>query len=162
MIPVIDGCGTTSKNTVTSSTNETPKAELIYCSFSETRHGGLGKDYCELIADPGTKAQIKVRLNIGNHLEGEESAVSQDFTVRKKDVRALQDKLEEGKVKELNGYYLDEQMTGGATYRIYMEYSDGEKINASWFGHEVKAEAWAAYNMIVKYFRPWIEKCSSR
>ena len=30
---------------------------LVYCSYSATHHGGLGKDYCELIADPGQNSR---------------------------------------------------------------------------------------------------------
>ena len=62
MIPVIDGCGTAGKTNATATTETTaegPKGDLVYCSFSETRNGGLGKDYCELVADPGTVPEVR-------------------------------------------------------------------------------------------------------
>ena len=163
MLPILDGCGSLPKGaSADSAAPDAPKGELIYCSFSQTRHGGLGKDYCELIADPGVKPQVKVRMNVGNDIEGEDASRKGDFDVKASVVKDLQGQLAEAKVYTLNGYFLDEQLCGGATYRIYMEYSSGEKVNASWFGHDVKPEAWEAYALIEKFFQPWIKKCSSR
>ena len=132
---------------------------LVYCSYSATHHGGLGKDYCELIADPGQKPKVVVRLHQGNHLDPGE--VNGDFTVRKAVVADLQKQLEDANVRALNGYQVDEQMMGGTTYRIYMEYASGEKVNAVWFGHDIKREALAAYSLIERFFQPWIQQCSS-
>ena len=39
-----------------------PKGKLIYCSYARTGMAGLGKDYCELIADPGTEPKVKFYL----------------------------------------------------------------------------------------------------
>ena len=164
MIPVIDGCGTAGKTNATATTETTaegPKGELVYCSFSETRNGGLGKDYCELVADPGTVPEVRVRMNVNNHMEGEEAARKAEYKVTPGVVKDLQRKLAEAKVYSLDGYSLDEQLCGGATYRIYMEYSSGESVNAIWFGHEVKPEAVSAYGLIERFFQPWIKKCCS-
>ena len=168
MIPIIETCGTMSKavpttgpDGVSESESAGPKGDLIYCSFSETRHGGLGKDYCELVADPGTVPVVHVRMNIGNDLDPEDNSHKGDYNVKEKTVKDLQQKLADAKVYELNGYSLDEMLCGGATYRIYMEYSSGESVNATWFGHDVKPEAVSAYSMIREFFEPWIKKCCS-
>ena len=157
MTPIISACGATSKTTATT---EGPEGDLLYCSFSETRHGGLGKVYCELIADPGTKPVIHVRININNDLEPD-SETKGDFNVSEKVVKDLRAQLASAKVYKLDGYSLDEELCGGATYRIYMEYSSGEKVNARWFGHNVNPDALAAYALIERFFQPWIKKCSS-
>ena len=52
-----------------------PRGNLVYCSYSKTGAAGLGKDYCELIADPGADPVIKVVLNEGNRFN--------DPTIRK-------------------------------------------------------------------------------
>ena len=57
-----------------------------------------------------------------------------------------------------NGYKHNETLEGGTTYRIYMEYVSGEKVNAVWNGHHVKAEAASAYAAIERFFTPWREK----
>ena len=49
-------------------------------------------------------------------------------------------------------------MSGGHTYRIYMEYSSGRKVNAQWYGHDIKPEALSAYGMIKSFFNPWRER----
>ena len=135
-----------------------PKGKLTYCSYSDTRVAGLGKDYCELIADEGTEPVIHVRLNVGNDMMPEGSDRKGDFTVDAATVESLREKLAEGKVHKLNGYDVEEGLCGGTIYRIYMEYSSGEKINARWHGHTIKDEAWAAYYLIRKFFAPWREK----
>jgi len=134
-----------------------PKGKLIYCSYSETRHGGLGKSYCELIADEGKDPYVAVRLDMESRLEDIEP-LQADIPVDATVVDELQELLAQNKVYELDGYMLDEMLEGGATYRIYMEYSSGEKVNASWFGHNVKDEAWAAYYLIEGFFEPWCQK----
>ena len=47
---------------MTGFSQEAPKGKLIYCSYSCNRHAGLGKSYCELIADEGKEPQIVVSL----------------------------------------------------------------------------------------------------
>ncbi|NLZ19793.1 MAG: hypothetical protein GXY24_05975 [Bacteroidales bacterium] len=39
-----------------------PKGNLIYCSYASSGSAGLGKDYCELIADPGKAPVVRVVL----------------------------------------------------------------------------------------------------
>ena len=63
--------------------------------------------------------------------------------------------LADAKVYTLNGYSVEEHMNGGTTYRIYQEYDSGEKINAHWYGHDIKPEARSAYHMIESFFQPW-------
>ena len=133
-----------------------PQGKLLYCSYSATGAAGLGKDYCELVADEGKKPVIHVRLNVGNRF-GEKEPQG-DFTVSEEVVETLRRKLAEAEVYKLNGYSVEECITGGTTYRIYMEYASGEKINAHWYGHDVKDEARAAYYLIARYFEPWRAK----
>ena len=130
-----------------------PKGKLIYCSYARTGMAGLGKDYCELIADPGTEPKVKVVLDEGNRFGN--PVIREELPASAEDVRTLQTWLEEHKVHELAGYYLNEEMAGGHSYRIYMEYDSGEKVNAYWYGHGVKEEALAAYAHISSFFEPW-------
>ena len=127
-----------------------PEGRLTYCSFSDTRTAGLGKDYCELIADEGTAAKVRVCINV--HTPDEKK---QEFPVDQQTVDELQQLLASLKVWQLNGYSHDEMMTGGSTYRIYMEYGKGEKYNAFWYSHHVLPEAQTAYNTIVRFFGKW-------
>ena len=54
MATFISGCGLLSRP---------PKGDLIYCSYAQTGAAGLGKDYCELIADE--RGELPARLNRG-------------------------------------------------------------------------------------------------
>ena len=135
-----------------------PKGKLIYCSYSKNGHAGLGKDYCALIADEGKEPQIVVSLYNDCHYR---EAVKKTFPVTTAEVEKLQQILENGQVYKLNGYHHDEALEGGATYRIYQEYlSDGNvtKVDADWFGHNIKPEAAAAYAAIERFFAPWREQ----
>ena len=135
---------------------QAPQGQLVYCSYACTGAAGLGKDYCELIADPGTTPKVVVALNVGNRFGDPE--VHAEYPVEQAVVDSLAAMLADAKVYELNGYNVDEAITGGHSYRIYQEYSSGEKINARWYGHGIKDEAWAAYYMIEAFFKPWREK----
>ena len=130
-----------------------PKSELIYCSYSSTGAAGLGKDYCELIADVDSIPKVVVVLGQGNRFGDPE--VKETYVVDKEAVLELQDLLGKNEVYKLDGYEVDEYITGGRTYRIYMEYSSGERINARWYGHDIKEEALAAYALISGFFKPW-------
>lgn len=132
---------------------QAPEGKLIYCSYARTGAAGLGKDYCELIADPGTAPSVKVVLRDGNRFG--DPVIRKEFPATPEDVRTLQEWLADNKVYELAGYRLDEEMTGGYSYRIYMEYDSGERIDARWYGHGVKKEAAAAYGHIQSFFNPW-------
>ena len=133
-----------------------PEGQLLYCSYSRTGMAGLGKDYCELIADKDSIPKVVVALRIGNRFG--EPEIHAEYPVDNEVVESLRAGLAERKVYELNGYALEEAMTGGHSYRIYQEYDSGEKINAYWYGHEVKQEAWAAYSYIESFFAPWRKK----
>lgn len=133
--------------------NEAPKGKLIYCSYACDRHAGQGKDYCELIADVGKQPQVVVSLYNNCHWR---DAVKKTFDVKEQDVERMQQLLAELQVYKLNGYKYDEYLEGGATYRIYQEYTSGTNINAVWSGHNIKPEARAAYNAIEKFFAPFV------
>lgn len=132
---------------------QAPKGELIYCSYSRTGAAGLGKDYCELIADPGRTPKVVVALNLGNRFGKPETHA--EYPVGKEVVDSLSKMLADARVYKLNGYSVDEHITGGYTFRIYQEYNSGEIINAHWCGHNIKSEALSAYRMIEAFFRPW-------
>ena len=135
---------------------QAPAGRLTYCSYSNAGAAGLGKDYCELIADGGQTPEVVVALNLDNRFGTPE--IHAEYPVEQAVVDSLQAKLAEAKVYTLNGYNVDEAITGGYSYRIYQEYSSGEKINARWYGHHIKAEAWASYHMIEAFFSPWRER----
>ena len=135
---------------------QAPKGELIYCSYSRTGAAGLGKDYCELIADPGQTPKVVVALDVGNRFEKPE--IHAEYPVGKEVVDSLSKMLADAKVYKLNGYSVDEHIAGGYSFRIYQEYASGEKINAHWYGHNIKSEALSAYHMIEVFFRPWRER----
>ena len=141
------GCGISAK---------APRGKLTYCSYSKTGTAGLGKEYCELIADPGEQPRVNVALNIGNRFH--EPEIRKEFPVEPAVVDSLQTMLAQAEVYKLDGYDLDEAITGGHAYRIYQEYDSGEKINARWYGHKVKDQALSAYRMIERFFAPWREQ----
>lgn len=132
-----------------------PSGNLVYCSYSDTRVAGLGKSYCELIADTDSVPKVHVVLDHDCNYAPERSAT---YEVGADLAKQLKAELEKAKVYELDGYYVDESITGGTIYRIYMEYDSGEKINARWYGQDIKPEAWEAYALISRFFTEWREK----
>ncbi|MBO7604435.1 MAG: hypothetical protein J6S97_08500 [Bacteroidales bacterium] len=132
---------------------QAPKGKLTYCSYSRTGAAGLGKDYCELIAEPGQTPKVVVALDLGNRFGKPETHA--EYQVGEDVVEKLSKMLSDAKVYKLNGYSVDEHISGGHSYRIYQEYDSGEKINARWYGHNIKQEALSAYHMIESFFRPW-------
>lgn len=147
MATFISGCGLLSRP---------PKGDLIYCSYAQTGAAGLGKDYCELIADEGKDPVIVVVLDEGNRFGDPE--IHSTYQVNKSVVEDLAKLLADAKVYRLNGYNLEEPITGGHSYRIYQEYSSGEHVDARWYGHGVKESALRAYNIIEHFFAPWREQ----
>ena len=133
-----------------------PKGKLIYCSYSKTGAAGLGKDYCELIADPGTDPKVVVVLDEDNRFG--DPVIHKEYPVTPEEYAPLEEWLKSNKVYRLNGYNLEEPITGGHSYRIYMEYDSGDKVNARWYGHKVKDKAIDAYNYIEWFFKPWRER----
>jgi hypothetical protein len=133
-----------------------PRGRLIYCSYSCSGSAGLGKDYCELIADPGTTPRVVVALKIGNRFR--EPEIRAEYPVGQETVDSLQAMLAEAKVYKLDGYNLDEPISGGYAYRIYQEYDSGQKVNARWYGHNIQDKAWTAYHLIKAFFQPWVNQ----
>ena len=131
---------------------QAPRGNLIYCSYSATRVAGLGKSYCELVADTDSVPRVNVILDRDSRCAPERTGT---YEVGADVVQRLQEALAKAKVYELDGYYVDEAIDGGTIYRIYMEYDSGDKVNARWYGHDVKPDAYASYNMIFSYFEPW-------
>ena len=130
-----------------------PKGHLIYCSYSCAGTAGLGKDYCELIADKDSTPKVVVALRLGNRFGDPE--IRAEYPVSQAVVDSLQAGLTERKVYKLAGYHLEEPITGGYAHRIYQEYDSGEKHNAYWYGSHVKDEVWSAYYYIESFFAPW-------
>ena len=133
-----------------------PKGRLVYCSYACAGAAGLGKDYCELIADVDSVPKVVVVLGEGNRFE--DPVIRGEYPVAQEFVDSLCRELEARKVYKLAGYRLEEPITGGHSYRIYMEYASGEKVDARWYGHGVKQEALSAYRFIEHYFEPWVEQ----
>lgn len=137
-----------------------PEGALIYCSYASSGSAGLGKEYCELIADPGTQPKVVVAMRIGNRFGDPE--IREEFPVDSAAVERLQAALAELKVHRLDGYHVEEPITGGYAHRIHIEYASGEKITADWYGHSIKDSAIAAYNRIERFFAPWREMAEER
>ena len=133
-----------------------PKGKLIYCSYAASGSAGLGKEYCELIADPGTEPKVVVVMREGNRFGDPEIHV--EYPVSPEQVQALQDWLADNKVYKLDGYNYEEPITGGYAHRIYMEYDSGDKVDARWYGSKIKNQAITAYNHIEWFFKPWRER----
>lgn len=137
-----------------------PSGALIYCSYASSGSAGLGKEYCELIADPGTQPKVVVAMRIGNRFGDPE--IHEEFPVDSATVERLQAGLAELKVHRLNGYHVEEPISGGYAHRIHIEYASGEQITADWYGHKIKDSAIAAYNRIERFFAPWREIAEER
>lgn len=133
-----------------------PKGRLVYCSYASTGAAGLGKDYCELIADVDSTPKVVVVLGEGNRFD--DPVIRGEYPVTPDLADSLCKELKARKVYKLAGYSLNEPVTGGYSYRIHMEYSSGEKVNAFWYGSGVKQEALSAYRFIESFFAPWREQ----
>lgn len=133
-----------------------PRGNLVYCSYSKTGAAGLGKDYCELIADPGADPVIKVVLNEGNRFN--DPTIRKEYPATTEALKEIQEWAKKNKIHKLNGYNLQERISGGTTYRVYLEYDSGDSIDIRWYGHNVDKEASAAYAYVSSYFQPWRER----
>ena len=126
-------------------------AKLIYCSCSETHHGlpvgEIRYSYYAFIADKPDSIHVEYYEDRGS------SSEKKEYPATEEDRSQLAKMLEQLNVKELNGYNDVEEMCGGTTYRIYMEYSDGSKVNARWFTHSPKAKAAQAHSSIERSLR---------
>ena len=135
----------------------TPKAKLIYCSCAETPYGvpDKGKDYFELIADEGKTPKVVKCTDAGTDF-----AIKEDYNVTEDDVKQMQQILQDLDVGKLNGYNQHEDMTGGSSFRVYMEYADGSNINATWYTHQPKEQAVTTYNTILRQLSAYFKKGS--
>jgi hypothetical protein len=124
---------------------------LTYCSCSYRSYGlpngEIQYSYYELVADEGTAPKVVYCEDRGAEKTKTEYAASAE------DVAELYDQLRAMGVDSLNGYQADEPMCGGKSYRIYMEFANGEKVNAQWYTHSPKQQAVRAYNAIEKFLR---------
>lgn len=125
-----------------------PKGRLIYCSYSVDRHAGLGRSYCELIADNLDSAKITARYDIECRFAEE---TRKEIPVDAETVAELEELLKQQKVWKLDGYHKEEIIDGGTTHRFHVEYSDGRKVTASWYAHRPKQAAQTAYNTIMVF-----------
>ena len=123
--------------------------QLYYCSCAYTNHGlpvgEISHCYYELIADEGKKPCVVYCEERGMEPE------KKTYPVTEQDVTALYNILQELKVDSLDGYHVSEDMTGGTSYRIHVEFADGRNVTASWFTHHPKGEAVIAYESIRRF-----------
>ena len=125
-----------------------PKGKMIYCSCSNTNYGlpsgELRYSYYEMIADEGTKPKVVYYEDWGNNSKKTE------YSATAQDVEKLSNVLRDMNIFKLNSYIVDEPMTGGTSYRIHMEFSSGEKLNATWFTEDPKPLAIDAFATIMR------------
>lgn len=127
-----------------------PKGRLTYCSFSDSRSAGMGKDYCELIADNLDSAKVVVVT-----MALTDDSTQKEYAIDKQTVDQMEQMLASIEAWKVGGYNYDEKMPGGTIYRVYMEYADGSKYNATWCTHEPWEDAQAVYNAVVRFFQKW-------
>lgn len=129
-------------------TPEFPEGRMIYCSCAYTNYGlpagNIRHSYYELIADEGAEPKVVYCE------ERDGDPKKTEYRATEEDVSELTNILRERDVFELNGYNVDEQMTGGTSYRIYMEFSTGEKLNAAWYAEKPLALATETYGTILR------------
>lgn len=120
--------------------------KLIYCSCSDTHNGlppgELQYTYYALVADEGAEPYVEYCEDRGT------SKDKTKYPATAEDVAKLQKMLCDMNVKSLDGYEKDDAMCGGISHRIYMEFSNGKKVNARWYTHSPKQSAVKAYNAI--------------
>lgn len=137
-------------------TPEFPEGRMIYCSCAYTNYGlpagNIRHSYYELIADEGVEPKVVYCE------ERDGDPMKTEYRATEEDVRELTSILREKDVFELNGYNVDEQMTGGTSYRIYMEFSTGEKLNATWYVEKPLALATETYGTILRCLKAVTER----
>ncbi len=125
-----------------------PEGKMTYCSCAYTNYGlpvgEIRHSYYELIADEGTEPKVVFCEDRGVDVKKTE------YHATEQDVSELNRILREKDVFVLNGYNVDEQMTGGTSYRVYMEFSSGEKLNATWYAEKPLALATEVYGTILR------------
>lgn len=133
-----------------------PQGELIYCRYCCSGAAGLGTDYCTLVAEPDSVPKVVVVLNDDNRFD--DPVIKRSYPVDKSVVDSLQQLLANTEVYKLDGYRLEEPITGGHSYSFNVKYSSGEKVDVYWYGHGVKEKVLTAYYTIEKFFTPWREQ----
>lgn len=133
-----------------------PEGRMTYCSCTYTNNGlpvgEIQHCYYELVADEGTKPKVIYCEDRGSDKKKKE------YPATEQDISELTNLLKEINAFELDGYHVEERMTGGRSYRIYMEFSGGEKLNATWFTHSPRALAEEAYGTILRSLKAVTER----
>ena len=130
-----------------------PLGRPIYCSYSETRPAGQGKDFCEFIADQEDSIKVVVCLNANSHFEHQMRC--EFVPIPKSKLTRLWNLLDELEPWKFDGYEQMGEEDGAPTYRIFMEYSDGRECNARWSIHNPKSDVVKAYQAIMSFFSEW-------
>ena len=133
-----------------------PEGRMIYCSCAYTNYGlpagNIRHSYYALIADEG----VEPKVVYCEERDGDPEKC--EYRATEEDVSELTSILRERDVFELNGYNVDEPMTGGTSYRIYMEFSTGEKLNATWYAEKPLALATETYGTILRRLKAVTER----
>lgn len=131
-----------------------PEARPIYCSYSEARPAGQGKDFCEFVADNEDSIKVVVCLNANND---DEHQMRCEFVPMPKSkltrLWLLLDELEPWKYCDYEKY--DEDDPDLTTYRFFIEYGDGREYNARWRTRKPKSSVVKAYDAIKEFFTEW-------
>ncbi|MBR0166546.1 MAG: hypothetical protein IJQ13_06685 [Prevotella sp.] len=130
-----------------------PEGRPIYCSYSENRQAGQGKDFCEFIADQEDSIRVVVCLNA--NCDFEKQMRCEFVPIPKSKLTRLWNLLDELEPWKFDGYEETEQEPEAPIYRIFMEYSDGSEFNARWSIHDPKSNVIKAYHAIVNFFSEW-------
>ena len=129
-----------------------PEGRPIYCSYSQTRQAGQGRDFCEFIADQEDSIKVVVCLNANSHFEKQKKCeyipIPESYLTR---LWILLDELEPWKF----GGYEDTEEPEAPVYRVYVEYSNGEKYNAKWSTFKPRPDVVKAYHAIENFFSRW-------
>lgn len=128
-------------------------ADLIYASCAATHHGGLGKDFFEMYNDPGTEPKIVAVFGFDTP-----QYTKKEYPITAEEVKGLQEKLYKIDLEEIREYHRDDMMMGGTTYRVHLEFADGDQITADWSTHEPLQEAATVYATIENYLSKLTKK----
>lgn len=131
-----------------------PEVHPIYCSYSETRPAGQGKDFCEFVADNVDSIKVVVCLNAN---KDDERQMRCEFVPMPKSKLTklwnLLDELEPWKYCDYEEY--DENAPDLTTYRFFIEYGEGREYNARWRTRKPKSSVVKAYEAIKDFFTEW-------
>lgn len=111
-------------------TKRIPDGDMVYCSCSVRHHGlpvgEIQREFYELIADKDKAPKVVHGVERDGKVEKTEHAATAE------NVAQLYATLSDLNVIQIKNYHAEEPMSGGTTYRVYMEFSSGEKLNANW------------------------------